>query len=632
MIRSAAAAVLGLALCSASVSDAAGPAEARLALVIGNAAYAEGRLRNPVNDARAVARTLRTLGFEVIVRENASYQDMRRAIGEFGDRLRQSGVGLFYYAGHGMQVNGRNFMIPLGARIRSERMMESEALDVATVLGEMDAAKTRLNIVILDACRDNPFARSFRSSAQGLAPIDAPTGTLIAYATGPGRVARDGEGDQGLYTGELVKAMTVPGLRIEDVFKQVRLAVAQRTREEQVPWESSSLVGDFRFVAAPAPGPAGGQPPRGYGPPLGSLRLGLGEQDVQTALGTRLKLHEEYRGFITHSAENVLFLGDRGRVLIQIDKQRRTVTSLTYVLQPTSSEAGVRAPELQPAVRLALDLEALLVDRAVMTTAEHREIRQRGGAAVSPVADVMTLPEANSAAREATAAVAMVQRPTEGRRNRPRPGADFHHAPVGVVAHDHPAGVAGQALGRSSWNACPVLQDRLARLPGVRQDLGVHMDDDLVTLSRCAGIDPMVQGRLRQQRQGVGLLLGRRRRSSWNVGRALVERERDRSGVHALPRGAEPAFSEHRRHAPTALGQGCQAERLRGGESRDPRRDSRTPSTTWLAMISGTRNVGSRLSGSRTSGAIEAGSVATSRAAVVTTKRMSISPSTFQAT
>jgi formylglycine-generating enzyme required for sulfatase activity len=148
-----------------------------------------------------------------------------------------------------MQVNGRNYLIPVGARIEHEKQVEFESVDMGALLAEMENARNRMNIVILDACRDNPFARSFRSSVQGLASVNAPSGTLIAYATAPGSVANDGPAAHGVYTGELVKVIQKPGLRIEDVFKQVRSAVREATQGKQIPWESSSLEGDFFFRA-----------------------------------------------------------------------------------------------------------------------------------------------------------------------------------------------------------------------------------------------------------------------------------------------------------------------------------------------------------------------------------------------
>lgn len=221
--------------------------EKRVALVIGNSAYVRSPLKNPVNDARAIAAAFRELGFEVLLRENASEKDMKRAVEEFGDRLRGGGVGVFFFAGHGIQVGGRNYLVPVDANIRNERDIEIDAIDVNRVLSRMEDARNRLNIVILDACRDNPFGRGFRSIARGLAAIDAPSGTLIAYSTAPGKLARDGDGANGLYTGELVKAIRESSLRLEDVFKRVRASVRRLTNGEQIPWEASSVEGDFVF-------------------------------------------------------------------------------------------------------------------------------------------------------------------------------------------------------------------------------------------------------------------------------------------------------------------------------------------------------------------------------------------------
>ena len=222
--------------------------ERRLALVIGNATYDSAPLRNPVNDARAMAAALRDLGFEVTALENASLTEMKRAIDDFGDGLRSSGgVGLFYFSGHGVQVQGRNFIVPVGVRMKGERDVEYESVDVGRVLGKMEDAGNRMNLVILDACRDNPFARSFRSAVSGLASLDAASGTFVAYATAPGRTADDGTGANGLYTEQLIRYMRTPGLKVEDVFKRVRINVEKSSGGKQVPWESSSLKGDFYF-------------------------------------------------------------------------------------------------------------------------------------------------------------------------------------------------------------------------------------------------------------------------------------------------------------------------------------------------------------------------------------------------
>jgi C-terminal peptidase prc len=223
------------------------PGEHRVALVIGNSAYPSAALKNPVNDARAISAKFRSLGFDVITRENVKQKDMTRAITQFGEKLARSGtVGIFYYAGHGMQVRGKNYLIPVDAQISSEASVRSEAVDVDSLLEQL--ATSALGIVILDACRNNPFERRFRGSTGGLAQMDAPKGILIAYATAPGKVASDGDGRNGLYTQEFLRMLDEPGLKVEDVFKRVRRRVADATADQQVPWESSSLTGDFYFA------------------------------------------------------------------------------------------------------------------------------------------------------------------------------------------------------------------------------------------------------------------------------------------------------------------------------------------------------------------------------------------------
>jgi len=241
------------------VSAQATREEPRIALLIGNSAYPEAPLRNPVNDVRAMAQAFRELGFTVVAHENATKRTMETAIVEFGRRLAEGGVGTFYYAGHGLQVRGHNYLVPVDADIDSEAATRIAAVDVELVLEQMAEAKNRVNIVILDACRNNPFERRLRGASRGLAAIDAARGTLVAYATAPGSVAADGDGKNGLYTEELLHALQVPGLKVEDVFKRVRINVARRSKGAQTPWESSSLTGDLvvnataNVTAAPVP-------------------------------------------------------------------------------------------------------------------------------------------------------------------------------------------------------------------------------------------------------------------------------------------------------------------------------------------------------------------------------------------
>ena len=237
-----------------NLSDASRP-ERRVALVLGNARYAPpATLPNPVNDARDMAQALRTAGFDVVLETDADLKAMQRAVRDFGSRLRPDGAALFYYAGHGVQVKGSNYLVPLAAKILSEAEVEDEALDANRVLKVMEESRSRVNIVVLDACRDNPFSRGTRSLTRGLALMPAPSGTLIAYATGPGAVAADGTGRNGLFTGELLRAMRVPGVDIIDVFRNVIGAVRQQTGGRQVPWVHSSLDSYFYFrPATPSP-------------------------------------------------------------------------------------------------------------------------------------------------------------------------------------------------------------------------------------------------------------------------------------------------------------------------------------------------------------------------------------------
>ncbi len=226
------------------------PSEKRTALVIGNSDYARAPLRNPANDAKAMASKLRRLGFEVRSYTNLGQNDMKRVINEFGDKIAaaRGGVGLFYFAGHGVQVKGENYLIPIDANIRQENEVELEAVNLGRVLANLENAHNRMNIVILDACRDNPYERSFRSQgSQGLVSPTAPYGTVVAFATAPGSVTADGEGNNGIYTEELLKVMETPGLKLEEVFKQVLAKVRNRTQGSQVPWYNAAFEGDFYF-------------------------------------------------------------------------------------------------------------------------------------------------------------------------------------------------------------------------------------------------------------------------------------------------------------------------------------------------------------------------------------------------
>ena len=250
MNRAAPALALALSLCAAC-AFAQAPKAQRLALVIGNGAYKEAPLPNPLNDAADMAKALEASGFSVIKRENATLREMHLALREFGDRLGRQSTGLFYFAGHGMQVRGRNYLLPVDADIAREDEVAFAALDLGAVMEKLDSAKNPVNIVVLDACRNNPFGTRLQATAKGLAQVEAPPGTLIAFATAPGSTAADGGGRNGLYTHHLVRQIDRPGVAIEEVFKAVRANVRTESKNLQIPWESTSLESEFVFRPRP---------------------------------------------------------------------------------------------------------------------------------------------------------------------------------------------------------------------------------------------------------------------------------------------------------------------------------------------------------------------------------------------
>jgi uncharacterized caspase-like protein len=255
---------LGLAL---PLAAAEAKASQRVALVIGNAKYeaSVGALRNAVNDAKAVAKTLRSLGFAVIEEHNVSRNELLESVGEFRAKLAGAEVALFYYAGHGISVGGSNYLIPIksgylpeGADDTALRLLaETKLFNAEQVSAEMSAGGGRCNLVILDACRSTPVARDVRTrdlaNPGGLSEMKPPAGSLIAFATDAGRTAQDGTGSNGLYTEELLKHLRTPGLTIEQVFKRTRAAVMQRSDGAQIPAEYSRLVGEDIYLAGPAP-------------------------------------------------------------------------------------------------------------------------------------------------------------------------------------------------------------------------------------------------------------------------------------------------------------------------------------------------------------------------------------------
>jgi hypothetical protein len=221
--------------------------EPRTALVIGNAAYAQSPLANPVNDASDMAQALRGAGFNVILKTDADQRGMKDAVRTFGDALKRSGgVGLFFYAGHGAQLSGENYILPVGEAIRGEADLRNRGVTAAEVVDAMAAARNGLNIVVLDACRDNPVV-SGPNATRGLSRVDSNASLFVSFSTSPGAVALDGVGRNSPYTKHLTQAIAASNLSIEETFKRTLKGVYQETKGQQTPWISSSFFGDFVF-------------------------------------------------------------------------------------------------------------------------------------------------------------------------------------------------------------------------------------------------------------------------------------------------------------------------------------------------------------------------------------------------
>ncbi|MEA3193084.1 MAG: hypothetical protein QOD26_1417 [Betaproteobacteria bacterium] len=221
----------------------------RHALVIGNSSYGFGPLKNPANDAKALGAELKQAGFQVTVGLDLTRKDMLEAIRAYGESLNKAqAIGLFYFAGHGLQLAWRNYLVPTDATIAKMDDIQTKCVDVNAVIEGIAKAVNPMNVVILDACRENPFGSDVKLDQKGLSQLDAPPGTILAYATAPGNLASDGDGANGLYTEQLLREMKVPEAKIEDVFKRVRLTVRRRSNGQQIPWESTSLEEDFWFI------------------------------------------------------------------------------------------------------------------------------------------------------------------------------------------------------------------------------------------------------------------------------------------------------------------------------------------------------------------------------------------------
>ena len=224
--------------------------ETKLALVIGCSEYNyAGILANPLNDANSIEEKLQSLGFDVMKTLNPNQKDLKIIIDNFGDKLKSYDIGLFYFAGHGVQLKGMNYLIPVDANLKTEKMVEYDCVEASRVLGHMEDSKSQVNIVILDACRDNPFERSWGRgiSQRGLTTMNAPSGSLIAYSTSPGKTASDGDGTNGLYTDSLLDHIGNKQVSVMTMFQEVRKDVMAKSKNEQMPWEATSLTADYYF-------------------------------------------------------------------------------------------------------------------------------------------------------------------------------------------------------------------------------------------------------------------------------------------------------------------------------------------------------------------------------------------------
>ena len=321
--------LLCVGLTSIAIAHAA---DRRVALVIGNAAYPAAPLNNPVNDARAIAAKLKAIGFEVIQRENLTSKQIGGALREFRSRLAPGAEALFFYAGHGLQVKGVNYLPAVDADIAAEEDVPTQSIDVNKVLETMEDSRTRLNLVFLDACRNNPFTRRFRSAGEGLAKVNAPSGTIMSFATRPGSVAADGEGVNGLYTEHLLKAMDASGLPIEQALKRVYSGVKLASKGRQEPWTEGGIEGDFYFVPSNAPA---GQAPQQIAQLTPTVTSARTPQQIEDELWDNIKDSDKTAVF-----EEYLRQYPRGRYIAQAK-----VLLAALKGAPTAGPAVAESPE-----------------------------------------------------------------------------------------------------------------------------------------------------------------------------------------------------------------------------------------------------------------------------------------------
>lgn len=327
----------------------AAPSDRKVALVIGNSEYRSAPLKNPVNDAADMARKLRSLGFEVLERPNIKAATIGRTLREFRALLTPGSVALFFYAGHGLQIKGENYLPAVDADIQGEEDVPNQSIAVRQVLDVMESARTRMNLAFLDACRNNPYARSFRSGAEGLARVSAPTGTLMSFATKPGSVAADGTGRNGLYTSELLKAIDEPNLPVELMLKRVVSGVKSASKGMQEPWMEGSIEGDFEFRVVDVP-----------------------TESVVTAAMAEQQKKEAVAAALAQAAR------ERADLQKQLDDARRRGDKPAAIAPPAPASVAAAPPALLP-VAAASGNEWVYQTRDILFGKDHTvRIRSRG--------------------------------------------------------------------------------------------------------------------------------------------------------------------------------------------------------------------------------------------------------------
>lgn len=390
----------------------------RVALVVGNSLYPYAPLANPARDARDMTKLLRQAGFTVAQHLDTSKSDLTEAVARFGAAIKDPKVkfALFYYAGHGLQQDWRNYLVPVSADIRSAADVKAKTVDVSELLGYMEQATGRSFLVILDACRDDPFAGNYRPPLKGLSQFDAPVGSLLAYATAPGSVAQDGDGENGLYTSNLLREFAVRGARLEDAFKRVRLNVRLASQGMQVPWESTSLEEDVYLF------------------PSARMKLSDAEQDQQLEqeISSWMRVRasndlEQLAGFIREypsGSVSELAQARLNRLLAQQASRKAPPVQIASATPPTISRDTQAAPDAAGEQAA----QARLADQ--QRAAQEAEQARRAETAKLEAAARLDREKELAAARQAQEVAAATPRPTAA----PAPATAESPAPVAPAA------------------------------------------------------------------------------------------------------------------------------------------------------------------------------------------------------